>query len=268
MTNTGEQTGDGGIAGRNIKLVIAYDGTDFSGWQTQAEAGRERGSAAHRTVQGCVEAALATLHKHPVRLTGSGRTDAGVHAVGQTANFYTDIRRMDAERFVPALNSLLPQDLRVLSAEETHRGFHARFDAKARVYRYFIIVGRRALPHETRSALQLWRTPSLMRLNALARLLRGELDCSSFASPKDPSMSRHRYIFNTVFYMERDTLIFEISANAFLWKMVRTLVGTLLLYEEKGLSLDDFRALIAAKDRAKAGPAAPPQGLFLWKVEY
>jgi tRNA pseudouridine38-40 synthase len=247
---------------RNIRLTVAYDGTDFSGWQTQ------RGGEPCRTVQGCLEAALETLHKRPVRLTGAGRTDAGVHAVGQTANFYTDIRSMDAGRFVPALNSLLPPDARIVSARETHDGFHARFDAKARTYRYRVIAGRAALPHESRYALSLRRLPDTRRLNALSRLLRGETDCSAFASPKDPSASRCRYIFNAGFYPEGGVLVFEITANAFLWKMVRSIVGTLLLFEEQGASPDDFRALIDGKDRSKAGPAAPPRGLFLWKVSY
>ncbi|MDR2193688.1 MAG: tRNA pseudouridine(38-40) synthase TruA [Treponema sp.] len=252
---------------RNIKVMIAYDGTDFSGWQTQKNSGA-RGGGVIRTVQGCIEEALQKLHKHPVSLTGSGRTDAGVHAAGQTANFYTDIQSIAPERFVPALNSLLPKDARILAATEIHSGFHARFDAKARTYRYHIIAGRHALPHELRYALQLWNRPSVERLNSYARLLRGEMDCSAFATPRDPSESRFRYIFNAGFFVQGGVLVFEITANAFLWKMVRAITGTLLFCEEKEASVSAFQSLVEQGDRSKAGPAAPPQGLFLWKVDY
>jgi tRNA pseudouridine38-40 synthase len=244
---------------RNIRLRIAYDGTDFSGWQRQAEG---------RTVQGEIEAALGRIHKKPIPLTGSGRTDAGVHAAGQVANFYTGIQHMEAGRFVPALNSLLPQDVRILEAAETRPDFHARFDAKKRTYRYHCICGRPALPQESRYALQLWRRPRIDTLNAYCRLLLGERDCSLFASPRDPSESRSRYIYHAYFFVQGDTLIFEICANAFLWKMVRSITGTLLHYEERGLSEAEMGRIIKAGDRRLAGPTLPPQGLFLWNIEY
>jgi tRNA pseudouridine38-40 synthase len=221
-----------------------------------------------RTVQGLIEAALEKIHKHPVVLTGSGRTDAGVHAAGQAANFFTDINSIPADRFVPALNSLLPRDVRILEARETLPDFHARFDARSRIYRYHLICGRPALPHELRYNLQLWRRPRLDILNSYARLLRGELDCSVFAWPRDPSESRNRYFFHAGFLAQGDILIFEIQANAFLWKMVRSVVGTLLHYEEKGLPPEELRRIIASGDRSLAGPTVPPEGLFLWKVEY
>jgi tRNA pseudouridine38-40 synthase len=244
---------------RNIRLLIAYDGTDFSGWQRQA--GR-------RTVQGEIEAALARIHRGAVSLTGSGRTDAGVHAAGQTANFYTGIQRMEAGRFVPALNGLLPQDVRILEAAETRPDFHARFDAKKRTYRYHFICGRPALPYENRYALQLWRRPRIDTLNAYCRLLPGERDCSIFAGLRDSSESRSRYIFHACFFVQGDTLVFEISANAFLWKMVRSIAGTLLHYEERKIPDEEMRRIIHAGDRRFAGPTLPAKGLFLWKIEY
>ena len=244
---------------RNIKLLLAYDGTDFFGWQRQEEA---------RTVQGIIEGALEKLHKEPVVLTGSGRTDAGVHAAGQVANFYTTIKSMEAGRFVPALNSLLPRDVRVLEAEETHRDFHARFDARLRTYRYYFIPGREALPWELRYAWQLRRRPDLRRLNDFARLFRGEMDCTSFAVPGDKSKSRSRYISGASFFVEKNCLVFEIGANAFLWKMVRSIVGTLIRCEEKGSDSGYLRELIEARDNSMTGPIAPSQGLFLWKIDY
>jgi tRNA pseudouridine38-40 synthase len=244
---------------RNIRLLLAYDGTDFSGWQRQNKM---------RTVQEEVEKALAAIHHHPVTLTGSGRTDAGVHARGQCANFYTSIARMEAERFVPALNSILPMDIRVMNAHEAPESFHARFDARSRTYRYYFISGSRALPMEIRYALRLWRQPDISLLNDYCRLLRGEFDCTVFASPADKSTSRHRYIYSAFFFTESGRLVFEITANAFLWKMVRSIAGTLLFYEEQRLAPDDFYCIITSGKRKLAGPTLPPQGLFLWKVEF
>jgi tRNA pseudouridine38-40 synthase len=175
---------------------------------------------------------------------------------------------MDAERFVPALNSLLPQDVRILEARETRPDFHARFDARSRTYRYQCICGRAGLPHELRYALQLWRRPRLRVLNAYARQLLGERDCSLFAIPRDPGESRSRYISAAHFFVQGDTLIFEVTANAFLWKMVRSMVGTLLYYEEKDLSPDEFKTILESCRRSLAGPTAPPRGLFLRTVAY
>jgi tRNA pseudouridine38-40 synthase len=279
-------TGNTGAAPRsvrNIRLLIAYDGTGFSGWQRQKQKFSAEGPASGgdsvsrrnpgsgpggRTVQGELEAALGKIHKETVTLTGSGRTDAGVHAAGQTANFYTSIGSMDAGRFVPAMNGILPRDVRILEAREAAPDFHARFDAKARTYRYHFICGRPAYPHELRYAHQIWRRPRLDLLNSYARNLRGEMDCSIFARPGDPSKSRERYIFEAGFFVQGDTLIFEIRANAFLWKMVRSAVGTLLYYEERGCTAGNFRRIIDSGDRSLAGPTAPAAGLFLWKIDY
>ncbi|MDR2095775.1 MAG: tRNA pseudouridine(38-40) synthase TruA [Treponema sp.] len=250
---------------RNIRLLIAYDGTDFSGWQKQ---GASPELPRCRTVQGVIEKALERIHKRKIALTGAGRTDAGVHAAGQTAHFHSPLRSMAAERFVPALNSLLPQDLRILRASECLHDFHARFDARARSYRYYFICGRHGLPHELRYSLQLWRRPSVNRLNAYARRLLGELDCSVFAGAGDKSLSRSRSISRAHFFTQGDSLVFEIRANAFLWKMVRSIAGTLLSCEEKGLSEEAVGEIIRSRDRTRAGPTLPPRGLFLWHIDY
>lgn len=252
------------MIGRNIQVLAAYDGTDFCGWQKQENAG----ASPVRTVQGIIERALETMHHEPVRLTGSGRTDSGVHAAGQVANFITTINSIDPARFVPALNGLLPQDVRILAAAETHPNFHARFDASMRTYRYHFICARRALPHESRYNLQLWRHPRIDLLNAYGRLLLGERDCTVFAGAGDASKSRSRYISRAHFFVEGDRLVFEISANAFLWKMVRSIAGTFLHYEERETPPETLREIIASGDRALAGPTLPPQGLFLWKIDY
>ena len=246
---------------RNIKLILSYDGTDFSGWQRQA-------ANTGRTVQGIIEGTLEKMHKEPVNLNGSGRTDSGVHAAGQVANFKTTIKNMESWRFVPALNSLLPRDIRILDARETLPDFHARFDARLRTYRYYIICRREAKPWELRYALLVRRQPDIELLNAYASLFRGEMDCTAFAVPGDKSKSRSRFISSASFFYEGDRLVFEISANAFLWRMVRSVMGTLLRFEEKGLSPEYLREVMESRERSLTGPTAPPEGLFLWKVDF
>ena len=253
---------------RNIMLTIAYDGADFFGWQRQEARKKCPSSARARTVQGVVEDALEKLHKAPVVLNGSGRTDTGVHAAAQAANFYTSIRSMEAGRFVPALNSLLPHDVRVLDAREAAAGFHARFDARLRTYRYYFITRNSALPWELRYAWHIRRQPDILLLNEYAGLFRGEMDFTAFAIPGDKSKSRFRYIANACFFFDRDKLVFEITANAFLWKMVRSIAGTLIRFEEKKLSPSYLREVIESRDRKLTGPTAPPEGLFLWKIEF
>jgi len=244
--------------GRNIRLLVAYDGTDFCGWQRQDR---------ERTVQGVIEDALFKMHGKLVTLTGCGRTDSGVHAAGQVANFYTDIDNIPACRFVPALNSLLPKDVRILESGEEKAEFHSRFSAVSRTYRYQFLC-RPALPHESRYHLRLSRYPRLDALNAYGRLLLGETDCSIFAAAGDLSKSKNRYVYRACFFAEGERLVFEICANAFLQKMVRSITGTFLYYEEKDTPVEKLREIIASKERSLAGPTLPPRGLFLWHVEY
>jgi tRNA pseudouridine38-40 synthase len=261
---------------RNIRLLIAYDGTDFCGWQRQGGGGSveapggggPRPPLGRPSVQGTIEEALEKIHREKTPLTGAGRTDSGVHAAGQTANFYTPIKSIPAERFVPALNGFLPRDIRILEAWETREDFHARFDAKSRTYRYHLICGRPALPQELRYGLFLRRRPRIPLLNDYGRLLLGERDCSLFAGAGDSSRSRFRYISRCGFFIQGGALIFEITANAFLWKMVRSILGTLLFFEERNLAPEALRDALDRRDHRLAGPTLPGQGLFLWKVEY
>lgn len=245
--------------GRNIKLIIAYDGTDFCGWQRQEN---------QRTVQGVIEQALEKIHGEKITLAGSGRTDSGVHAKGQTGNFYSGINSIPQENFSHAVNSLLPKDVRILHSCEAEKDFHARFSACARIYRYFFTLRRPALPCESRYNLSLARFPDLQTLNAYGRLLLGETDCSIFCGAGDMSKSKNRYIYTCRFFMEGERLVFEIRANAFLRNMVRSISGTLLHYEEKQTPCEKLKKIILSKDRSLAGPTLPPNGLFLWKVDY
>lgn len=249
---------------RTIKLVIAYDGTDFSGWQKQD---------GERTVQGEIEEALKKIHKHPVVLHGAGRTDSGVHAAGQCAHFITDISNIPAGNFVAALNGALPRDVRIRASRDAPDGFHARFCARYRTYRFYFIAGLRNFPHETRFAVQLRVTPSLERLNSYARLLHGETDCSLFASPSDRifqtgSGSKFRNIRNAVFFFESGKLVFEITANAFFKRMVRSVAGTLLECEAQKKRPEDFAKILAGGSHEESGPVLSPAGLFLARIEY
>ncbi|UTC58234.1 tRNA pseudouridine(38-40) synthase TruA [Treponema sp. OMZ 305] len=249
---------------RNILLRISYDGTRFHGWQKQLQHGKE----SFRTVQGEIERALALLHKHPVELFGSGRTDAGVHACGQAAHFFTDIARIKPDSFIPALNSALPKDIRIMEAFHVSDNLHARFSARSRTYRYFIHCGKTAFAHQLPYCWHIRREPDINLLNRMASVLSGELDCTTFSAAGDQSKSKSRYIYTARFFTDREFLVFEISANAFLWRMVRSITGTLLHYEQQNGTKEDFEAVLRSKDRRNAGETAPPQGLFLWSIEY
>ena len=248
---------------RPIKLIISYDGTDFGGWQRQKNA---------RSVQEELEKALAKMHGSPVRLTGAGRTDAGVHARGQVAGFFTDIASIPAEKFALALNHLLPGDIRIRSSSEGPADFHARFDASLRRYRYFMACGSVQDASGRRYAWNIGRRPSIRILNPMAAALLGEHDFSAFASAKDISLSKSRFVSESAFWYEGESLVYQVAANAFLWRMVRSLLGTLILLESQAASPKDgvarLEAILEGGRRKDAGPTAPPYGLFLWNVEY
>lgn len=250
---------------KNILLKVSYDGTDFCGWQRQDKAD---GGKPLRTVQGELETALSKMLKEPISVNGSGRTDSGVHAFGQTANFLSCYDSIPAENYVLALNGLLPRDIRVLESKEVPLDFHARFNAVCRTYRYFMAVGPSIPAHEMRYIWPLRHQPDLDTLNSMSSCLQGELDFTTFTASGDLCPSKCRFIEKASFYTEGKKIVFEISANAFLWKMVRSIVGSLIYYEHQGKDAKFFSDILYAKDRRLAGPTAPPWGLFLWSVDY
>ena len=256
---------------KNILLTVSYDGTDFCGWQRQDD---KDGGQSDRTVQGDIETALEKLCGQKITLYGSGRTDSGVHALGQAANFYSPIESMPAENYVRALNSFLPSDVRILEARQVEEDFNSRKSATSRTYRYFIGFGE---PVSADNARFCWYvpnyTPDLERLNAFVSCLHGELDCAAFAASGDASVSTNRYIDSARFFMNndrwgREQLVFEIEANAFLWKMVRTLTGTLINLDKSGADRNALQKILDSRDRTKAGVTAPPTGLFLYKINF
>ena len=252
------------MVGRAVKLTLSYDGTDFGGWQRQENT---------RSVQGDLEAALGTMHGHPVSVTGAGRTDSGVHAKGQVAGFFTDIATIPVQKFMPALNRILPRDIRILASECAGENFHARFDASLRRYRYFFLSGSGQSAHSRRYAWYRQKRPSIGTLNRMASTILGEHDFTAFSSAQDASISKSRFVSESSFWYDGETLVYQIAANAFLWRMVRSLVGTFLHLEttEQGNSeaaVQAMKDILERRDRKLTGPTAPPYGLFLWNVEY
>lgn len=255
---------------RNILLTISYDGTDFCGWQRQ-DCGEVKNCC--RTVQGEIEKVLEKIHKEPVTLYGSGRTDSGVHALAQSANFISNIDSIPVDRYPRAINSFLPQDIRITAAKEVPMDFNARFSATSRVYRYFICPDS-ILASQTRYAWCVQYEPDLERLNSMCACLKGEIDCASFAASGDESLSTFRFLNGARFFKQpsfpdgKEMVVFEIEANAFLWKMVRTITGTLINLDRTGAPVDSMEKILLAKDRKKAGATAPAQGLFLYKIKF
>ena len=249
---------------RNILLTISYDGTDFCGWQRQDFA--DKGKAV-RTVQATVEEALEKLHKQKINLTGSGRTDSGVHAFAQAANFFSPVDSIPVEKYPVALNCFLPQDVRIMDAKVVPDDFSSRFSATSRVYRYFINM-EKPFASETRYVWSINHKPDIKVLNEMASCLRGEIDCAAFAASGDQSLSTKRYIDNAHFFIEGRNLVFEIEANAFLWRMVRSLTGSLIHFEKMGKSPEYFKQVLESCDRKKAGPTAPATGLFLYEIKF
>jgi len=241
---------------RVLKLVVAYDGTDFHGWQIQP---------GQRTVQGVLEAALSEVLGEAVDVAGAGRTDAGVHARGQCASFTTS-SRLPLRAFPPALRRRLPPDARVVHAEEREAGFHARHSARARRYAYRLL-DREDLLSE-RIAWAPARRPSPERLERATRELEGEWDCASFASTGGTAKTTVCRIQRARWRRWERGWCFDVIADHFLYHMVRSIVGTALSAAETPNPAGRMREILAARDRARAGVTAPAHGLCLEQVFY
>lgn len=256
---------------RNILLTLSYDGTDFCGWQRQAHADEK---SRVRTVQEELEYALTRLHNQKTPVYGSGRTDSGVHAVGQAAHFFSPIAAIPAKNYVRALNAFLPSDIRITDAKEVPDDFSARTSATSRIYRYFISPRGNADAFQMRYSWLVPYEPDISRLNAMCLCLKGELDCTSFCTSGDQSLSMMRYIERAHFFTSSSfpvgnpLIVFEIEANAFLWNMVRAITGTLIGLDRMGKDVSQMQNILESKDRRAAGETAPAHGLFLYKVRF
>jgi tRNA pseudouridine38-40 synthase len=243
---------------RNIKCVIAYDGSGFFGWQIQDNA---------RTVQATIEEGLGAVLGHKVRVIASGRTDTGVHAFAQVINFPTE-STIPTDGLVRGLNSVLPGDVAVLSAENAAPEFHARFMAKGKTYVYVMHVSPVRNPFLDRYALHVKRPLDVDAMRESAGLLLGEHDFASFQAAGSPVKTTRRVITASEVSPKGDKVYFRMQGSGFLRHMVRNIAGTLLLVGSGKLSPQDMQGILALKDRGFAGPTAPPQGLYLVGVDY
>jgi tRNA pseudouridine38-40 synthase len=243
---------------RNIKLTLGYDGTDFNGWQTQP---------GYRTVQETLEKAIEAVTGKKVYTNASGRTDAGVHAVGQVVNFYSDTR-LTPETLVRALNAHLPDDVAVRDCSEATQVFDANKDALRKLYRYVILASPRRSPFMHRYA-----APSRHRLDAAAmaragRYLVGRHDFHSFETEWPNRLTSIRTITHLSVNRVGEYVWIDVEADGFLYNMVRAIAGTLLNVGRGFWPEEQVAAILAAEDRTQAGPTAPAKGLFLMRVTY
>lgn len=243
----------------NFKLILEYDGTAYRGWQRQAS---------DPTVQAELERAIGRMTQQTVTAIGAGRTDAGVHALGQTANVRVETR-IPADALLKGLNSLLPPDIAVRACAEVPDRFHARFDARCKTYRYHILNRAARAAVGRHYAWFIHRPLDVDRMRAAARALVGRHDFKSFESTGSPRAHTLRTITAAEWQSEGEgRLRFTVTADGFLRCMVRNIVGTLVAVGLGRIDPDEVAAIIASRDRRRAGAAAPPQGLFLVRVEY
>lgn len=245
----------------NYKITIAYDGTLYNGWQIQPNG---------ISIQQKIQEALSIVLRHPTLITGSGRTDTGVHALGQVAHFKSP-NEIEARRFLHSLNCILPIDIRIKTVEVVPEHFHARYSAKQKTYHYFLHTNPVLDPFQRLYAWHFFGEIHINNLLEAATYLVGTHDFSAFANESHTGAAA----YNPIRHMKRLDIIpieegfrLEFEADGFLYKMVRNITGTLLEVASGRRSPASIPKIISSKDRKKAGKTAPPQGLFLVKVDY
>jgi len=244
---------------RNFKLVIEYDGEDYHGWQLQPDV---------PTIQGVLEEAIERVIGMKTRVHASGRTDAGVHALGQVVHFKAETDILP-EQLKARLNETLPEDIRVLSAKEMPLSFHSRYDASGKVYRYAILNCRIAGRYRARSVHVFSPKIDTKRMEEAASYLLGKHDFSSFGvNPGREVENPTRTIKRLELTRQGHYIFIEVEADGFLYKMVRSIVGTLLKAGVGKIEPEEMPAILESRDRCRAGATAPPQGLCLLEVKY
>ena len=241
---------------KNYKLIIQYDGTNYSGWQIQKNS---------ESIQQKITDSIEILLKEKINLIGSGRTDSGVHAFGQSANFRTKTE-INIYRFKHSLNSILPSDIVVSEMEEVEFEFHARFDAKKRTYLYLISPTRS--PFYKNYSYFYPRKIDLEKLNSLSNLFLGEKDFTSFSRKNSEIENKNCMVYKSFWRKKGELVLFSIQASRYLHGMVRTIVGTLLNAQDQKDPESFIKEIFNSKNREDAFEAVPAKGLFLYKVEY
>lgn len=243
---------------RNIKLTIEYDGTNYHGWQTQPNK---------VTIQETIESALTKMTKTETQIVGAGRTDSGVHAAGQVANFHTP-SQIPLIAFQKGLNSLLPRDIVILDVEEVPPDFHARFSAKRREYRYAILNRPYSSALLRNYVYFLPERVDAPRMDAVCRALVGKRDFSSFQKSNADRVNPVCEVFECRCWREGDRVYFKVVADSFLRGMVRAIIGTALMLQNREDPEGQLHRILEARDRSAAGPSVPAHGLCLVRVEY
>ncbi|WP_270168015.1 tRNA pseudouridine(38-40) synthase TruA [Paenibacillus sp. SYP-B4298] len=243
---------------RNICMTVSYDGTAYNGFQIQPIG---------RTIQGEIERVLHVLTGETIKIHGSGRTDAGVHARGQVFHFHTE-SQIPVDRWAIALNSRLPDDIVILSAEEKPLEFHSRRSAKRKTYRYSIRTGKHPNVFTRHYEFHHYSLLDVEAMRAALVCLEGEHDFTTFTSIHSTKQSHVRTIYEAKLVQEGDVLHTYFTGNGFLYNMVRIIMGTLMRVGEGKIQAEEMPHILAACDRSKAGPKAMAHGLTLWSVEY
>ena len=244
---------------KNFKLTIEYDGTFYHGWQRQKS---------DPTFQAEIENAISTMMDHSITVIGSGRTDAGVHALGQVANFKCDTR-LGPQELLNGLNALLPDCMVIRSCEEVDENFHARYDVKSKIYQYRILNRNLPIAIQRQYAWHIRRRLDTAAMRQASRHLVGRHDFKAFEGTGSPRTQSKRQVFKAdIIRQNEDYLIFEIEADGFLRFMVRNIVGTLVEVGTGKISPQEFKEILSSKDRSRAGATAPALGLLLKEVKY
>ncbi|MBU8880211.1 tRNA pseudouridine(38-40) synthase TruA [Bacillus sp. FJAT-29790] len=244
---------------QRYKCIVSYDGTRFAGYQVQPNK---------LTVQSEIERALNKLHKGiDIKISASGRTDAGVHAKGQVFHFDSQLN-IPCSKWAVALNSLLPDDIVIVKVEAAESDFHARFDAKGKEYRYYVHLSPTRDPFRRNFAYQYPYSLDIRAMKEALPYLIGKHDFTSFCSAKTDVEDKVREITKIELHEDGELLVFRFVGNGFLYNMVRILVGTLIEVGSGGMAPHSIPEIVEGKDRALAGKTAPGQGLYLWEVFY
>ena len=249
---------------RRIRMTVAYDGQNYNGWQRQPNG---------VGISDRIEQEILNMIGESVKLVGSGRTDSGVHALAQVCHFDTFNQKLDGKIFAIALNRLLPTDIRIMESREVDGTFHSRYTAMGRKYRYYIKQEKEMSPFDAKQVWKVRKFPDIDLLNAFAAHIQGTHDFTTFTGSGDLCPSKMRDIYESYWRLEEDRwggelLSYTITGNAFLYKMVRSLVGTMMTAAHEGMESEEFRARLEAKDRSGAGRTASASGLYLYRISY